>query len=93
MIRRFYPFKGPQPITTPRPLEWQENEANPFISTVFLDLVQQLLGGDPVGVQHTFITVLCNTPSVRLGNLSELRDSLRIQGLPHHNLVTIHWFL
>ena len=88
MMRRFYPFKGPQPISTPRPLEWQESGDNPFISTIILDILQQLLGGDPVGIQDTYITVLCNTPCVRLGKLSELRNSLRIQGLPHHNMVS-----
>ena len=82
---RWLPFKGPLPVSSPRPLEWLESEDNPFNPTIVLDVLQQLLSGDPVGIQNTYITVLSSNRSVRLGNLGELR--LRIQGIPHQNLV------
>ena len=73
-----------------RPLEWRDNGSNPYNVTLVLDIVQQLLESEPVNNQHTWITVLSNTPSVRLATLGEPDGSvtLRVQGTPYDHLVS-----
>lgn len=87
--KRLLPFRDTLPLSDARPLEWEQNEADAFRTDIFLDIVQNLLSGSPVGVQHTFLTVLSDSSSVRLGTFTGPHSgiSLRIQGIPQHNMV------
>ncbi len=73
-----------------RPLEWRESGNNPLSVTVVLGIVQQLLESEPVNTQHTWITGLASTPSVRLARLGEADGSvtLTVQGIHHEHLVS-----
>jgi len=61
--------------------------------TLVLDIVQQLLDAEPVNNQHTWITVLATTPSVRLARLGEMESSvtLRVQGIAHEDLASLEF--
>ncbi|BDA45811.1 hypothetical protein COCOBI_07-5980 [Coccomyxa sp. Obi] len=71
-----------------RPLEWRESGSNPLSVTLVLNIVQQLLESEPVSTQHTWITVLASSPSVRLARLGEPDGSvtLRVQGTSYEHL-------
>ena len=73
-----------------RPLEWRESGNNPLSVTLVLGIVQQLLESEPLNTQHTWITVLASSPSVRLARLGEADSSvtLRVQGTHTEHLVS-----
>ncbi len=86
---RWFNLKDDRSTHRTRPLEWRDNGSNPYNVTLVLDIVQQLLDAEPVNHQHTWITVLANTPSVRLARLGDPDGSvtLRVQGTPYDHLV------